>query len=79
MRLWAFEDDDLVIVLQLYLVGLVCTDFNIFIFCLVISSFMFDKETPCYGRYVIDSGYVKQRQYNPATGMYSLDIVQISK
>ncbi|XXG45040.1 hypothetical protein AAC387_Pa02g0231 [Persea americana] len=29
--------------------------------------------------YVIDSGYVKQRQYNPATGMYSLDIVQISK
>ncbi|MBA0648802.1 hypothetical protein Goklo_016447, partial [Gossypium klotzschianum] len=30
-------------------------------------------------RYVIDSGYVKQRQYNPATGMYSLDVVQISK
>lgn len=29
--------------------------------------------------YVIDSGYVKQRQYNPATGMYSLDIMQISK
>ncbi|KAF9599639.1 hypothetical protein IFM89_001585 [Coptis chinensis] len=29
--------------------------------------------------YVIDSGYVKQRQYNPATGMYSLDIVQISR
>ncbi|KAJ6719275.1 hypothetical protein OIU79_007019 [Salix purpurea] len=29
--------------------------------------------------YVIDSGYVKQRQYNPSTGMYSLDIVQISK
>ncbi|KAH1098127.1 hypothetical protein J1N35_015048 [Gossypium stocksii] len=29
--------------------------------------------------YVIDSGYVKQRQYNPATGMYSLDVVQISK
>ncbi|KAL1366651.1 hypothetical protein AAHE18_03G375000 [Arachis hypogaea] len=28
--------------------------------------------------YVIDSGYVKQRQYNPSTGMYSLDIVQIS-
>lgn len=30
-------------------------------------------------RYVVDSGYVKQRQYNPATGMYSLDVVQISK
>ncbi|XVE85269.1 hypothetical protein DITRI_Ditri17bG0078600 [Diplodiscus trichospermus] len=29
--------------------------------------------------YVIDSGYVKQRQYNPSTGMYSLDVVQISK
>lgn len=29
--------------------------------------------------YVIDSGYVKQRQYNPLTGMYSLDVVQISK
>ncbi|GLU21813.1 hypothetical protein SLE2022_379290 [Rubroshorea leprosula] len=29
--------------------------------------------------YVIDAGYVKQRQYNPATGMYSLDVVQISK
>ncbi|KAG8383282.1 hypothetical protein BUALT_Bualt05G0168300 [Buddleja alternifolia] len=29
--------------------------------------------------YVIDTGYVKQRQYNPSTGMYSLDIVQISK
>ncbi|GMN49177.1 hypothetical protein TIFTF001_018349 [Ficus carica] len=28
--------------------------------------------------YVIDSGYVKQRQYNPLTGMYSLDVVQIS-
>ncbi|KAJ1401977.1 P-loop containing nucleoside triphosphate hydrolase [Sesbania bispinosa] len=29
--------------------------------------------------YVIDSGYVKQRQYNPSGGMYSLDVVQISK
>ncbi|XP_050120554.1 probable pre-mRNA-splicing factor ATP-dependent RNA helicase DEAH4 [Malus sylvestris] len=29
--------------------------------------------------YVIDSGYVKQRRYNPSTGMYSLDVVQISK
>ncbi|XP_047309268.1 probable pre-mRNA-splicing factor ATP-dependent RNA helicase DEAH4 [Impatiens glandulifera] len=29
--------------------------------------------------FVIDSGYVKQRQYNPSSGMYSLDIVQISK
>ncbi|GJR85259.1 probable pre-mRNA-splicing factor ATP-dependent RNA helicase DEAH4 [Tanacetum coccineum] len=29
--------------------------------------------------YVIDSGYVKQRQYNPATGMYSLDVVEISR
>ncbi|KAJ7950546.1 putative ATP-dependent RNA helicase [Quillaja saponaria] len=29
--------------------------------------------------YVIDSGYVKQRQYNPSTGMYSLDVVPISK
>ncbi|XP_020229859.1 probable pre-mRNA-splicing factor ATP-dependent RNA helicase DEAH4 [Cajanus cajan] len=29
--------------------------------------------------YVIDSGYVKQRQYNPSSGMYSLDVVQISK
>ncbi|GAB4840580.1 hypothetical protein Ancab_021349 [Ancistrocladus abbreviatus] len=29
--------------------------------------------------YVIDSGYVKQRQYNPSTSMYSLDVVQISK
>ncbi|XP_020106356.1 probable pre-mRNA-splicing factor ATP-dependent RNA helicase DEAH4 [Ananas comosus] len=29
--------------------------------------------------YVIDSGYVKQRQYNPSSGMYSLDIVQISR
>ncbi|CAI9116556.1 OLC1v1017738C1 [Oldenlandia corymbosa var. corymbosa] len=29
--------------------------------------------------YVIDSGYVKQRHYNPSTGMYSLDVVQISK
>ncbi|KAK2975250.1 hypothetical protein RJ640_028002 [Escallonia rubra] len=29
--------------------------------------------------YVIDSGYVKQRQYNPASGMYSLDVVPISK
>ncbi|GKB51941.1 probable pre-mRNA-splicing factor ATP-dependent RNA helicase DEAH4 isoform X1 [Tanacetum coccineum] len=30
-------------------------------------------------RYVIDSGYVKQRQYNPSTGMYSLDVVEISR
>lgn len=30
-------------------------------------------------RYVIDAGYVKQRQYNPSTGMYSLEVVQISK
>nr|XP_043624089.1 probable pre-mRNA-splicing factor ATP-dependent RNA helicase DEAH4 [Erigeron canadensis] len=29
--------------------------------------------------YVIDSGYVKQRQYNPSSGMYSLDVVQISR
>ncbi|XP_057949537.1 probable pre-mRNA-splicing factor ATP-dependent RNA helicase DEAH4 isoform X2 [Malania oleifera] len=29
--------------------------------------------------YVIDSGYVKQRQYNASTGMYSLDVVQISR
>lgn len=29
--------------------------------------------------YVIDGGYVKQRQYNPSSGMYSLDVVQISK
>ncbi|XP_051148923.1 probable pre-mRNA-splicing factor ATP-dependent RNA helicase DEAH4 isoform X2 [Andrographis paniculata] len=29
--------------------------------------------------YVIDCGFVKQRQYNPSTGMYSLDVVQISK
>ncbi|KAK4399622.1 putative pre-splicing factor ATP-dependent RNA helicase DEAH4 [Sesamum angolense] len=29
--------------------------------------------------YVIDTGFVKQRQYNPSTGMYSLDVVQISK
>ncbi|KAK2384094.1 RNA helicase family protein [Trifolium repens] len=29
--------------------------------------------------YVIDSGYVKQRQYNPSSRMYSLDVVQISK
>ncbi|KAL9225588.1 hypothetical protein vseg_001493 [Gypsophila vaccaria] len=29
--------------------------------------------------YVIDAGYVKQRQYNPATGMYSLDVMQISR
>ncbi|KAH7836184.1 hypothetical protein Vadar_033513 [Vaccinium darrowii] len=29
--------------------------------------------------YVIDCGYVKQRQYNPTTGMYSLDVVQISR
>ncbi|KAF2611782.1 hypothetical protein F2Q70_00012603 [Brassica cretica] len=29
--------------------------------------------------YVIDSGYVKQRQYNPSNGMYSLDVTQISK
>lgn len=29
--------------------------------------------------YVIDSGYVKQRQYIPSTGMYSLDVVQISR
>ncbi|KAK9117502.1 hypothetical protein Sjap_016449 [Stephania japonica] len=29
--------------------------------------------------YVIDSGYVKQRQYNPSTGMYSLDVVCISR
>ncbi|KAH9613394.1 hypothetical protein KSS87_012375 [Heliosperma pusillum] len=29
--------------------------------------------------YVIDTGYVKQRQYNPATGMYSLDVMQISR
>lgn len=29
--------------------------------------------------FVIDSGYVKQRQYNPSSGMYSLDVVQISK
>ncbi|CAK9137321.1 unnamed protein product [Ilex paraguariensis] len=29
--------------------------------------------------YVVDSGYVKQRQYNPSTGMYSLDVVPISK
>jgi ATP-dependent RNA helicase DHX8/PRP22 len=29
--------------------------------------------------YVIDSGYVKQRQYNPSSGMFSLDVIQISK
>ncbi|KAI4340652.1 hypothetical protein MLD38_025465 [Melastoma candidum] len=29
--------------------------------------------------YVIDSGFVKQRQYNASTGMYSLDVVQVSK
>nr|CAD1833508.1 unnamed protein product [Ananas comosus var. bracteatus] len=29
--------------------------------------------------YVIDSEYVKQRQYNPSSGMYSLDIVHISR
>eukprot|EP01018_Ginkgo_biloba_P031799 Gb_15844 [translate_table: standard] len=29
--------------------------------------------------YVIDPGFVKQRQYNPITGMYSLDVVQISR
>ncbi|XP_058737040.1 probable pre-mRNA-splicing factor ATP-dependent RNA helicase DEAH4 [Vicia villosa] len=29
--------------------------------------------------YVIDSGYVKQRQYNPSSRMYSLEVVQISK
>ncbi|ONK77742.1 uncharacterized protein A4U43_C02F10070, partial [Asparagus officinalis] len=29
--------------------------------------------------YVIDPGYVKQRQYNPSTGMYSLEVVQISR
>ncbi|GAB2280602.1 hypothetical protein Dimus_015231 [Dionaea muscipula] len=29
--------------------------------------------------YVIDSGYVKQRQYNPSTGMYSLEVVPISR
>jgi ATP-dependent RNA helicase DHX8/PRP22 len=28
---------------------------------------------------VIDCGYVKQRQYNPSSGMYSLDVVQISR
>ncbi|GFP88362.1 ATP-dependent RNA helicase dhx8 [Phtheirospermum japonicum] len=28
--------------------------------------------------YVVDSGFVKQRQYNPSTGMYSLDVIQIS-
>ncbi|KAK9108437.1 hypothetical protein Syun_024448 [Stephania yunnanensis] len=33
---------------------------------------------PLHG-YVIDSGYVKQRQYNPSTGMYSLDVVRISR
>jgi hypothetical protein len=30
-------------------------------------------------RFVIDCGYVKQRQYNPSSGMYSLDVVQISR
>uniref|UniRef100_A0A0D9XR98 RNA helicase n=1 Tax=Leersia perrieri TaxID=77586 RepID=A0A0D9XR98_9ORYZ len=29
--------------------------------------------------FVIDCGYVKQRQYNPSAGMYSLDVVQISR
>ncbi|TVU25701.1 hypothetical protein EJB05_28206 [Eragrostis curvula] len=29
--------------------------------------------------FVIDCGYVKQRQYNPTSGMYSLDVVQISR
>ncbi|KAK1403211.1 RNA helicase [Heracleum sosnowskyi] len=29
--------------------------------------------------YVVDSGYVKQRHYIPSTGMYSLDVVQISR
>lgn len=58
-------------------IGAVCVDFRVFF--LVISSFIFNKETSFYGRYVIDSGYVKQRQYNPVTGMYSLDVVQISK
>lgn len=28
---------------------------------------------------MIDCGYVKQRQYNPSSGMYSLDVVQISR
>ncbi|GKE72719.1 RNA helicase family protein [Tanacetum coccineum] len=30
-------------------------------------------------KYVIDSGYVKQRQYNASTGMYSLHVVEISR
>uniref|UniRef100_A0A453HE07 Helicase ATP-binding domain-containing protein n=1 Tax=Aegilops tauschii subsp. strangulata TaxID=200361 RepID=A0A453HE07_AEGTS len=29
--------------------------------------------------FVVDCGYVKQRQYNPSTGMYSLDVVEISR
>ncbi|GJN28016.1 hypothetical protein PR202_gb16096 [Eleusine coracana subsp. coracana] len=34
---------------------------------------------PCTLPFVIDCGYVKQRQYNPSSGMYSLDVVQISR
>jgi hypothetical protein len=30
-------------------------------------------------RFVIDCGYVKQQKYNPSSGMYSLDVVQISR
>ncbi|KAL3504442.1 hypothetical protein ACH5RR_034283 [Cinchona calisaya] len=49
----------------------------------VSSSFMFVSFSSLYltsnDRYVIDSGYVKQRQYYPSTCMYFLDVVQISK
>ncbi|GJS47882.1 probable pre-mRNA-splicing factor ATP-dependent RNA helicase DEAH4 [Tanacetum coccineum] len=41
-----------------------------------------EMQASCHLRllwYVIDSGYVKQRQYNPSTGMYSLDVVEISR
>ena len=39
----------------------------------------FDITISYFFRFVIDCGYVKQRQYNPSNGMYSLDVVQISR
>jgi hypothetical protein len=53
--------------------------FSLEVFCYYMFHKDFDGTISYFFRFVIDCGYVKQRQYNPSSGMYSLDVVQISR
>lgn len=55
-----------------------CKSFGPMVFFLCIFAYITDSIS-YFIRFVIDCGYVKQRQYNPSSGMYSLDVVQISR